>query len=360
MDFYSNGLLVLKDFHLLSRKVYMWNTVSTIPFTTAKSIKLIIIIIYFLQSLVENVVINKQNNSLSSPMPHHTNSGLTFESINNTEHERPGKETNALVCFIRYLLIRSFVHSFQLHLQIGDLKGREVPFDSEPGVCSEFAEGNAFALCCISCARSAPHRGQTTKGGSGWRRKGEQDPALLKQGTNRLLCTSRVGRSIQSTPPLPPSSPAQTKLEEVCSVFWQVSGHLQCWEVLFPRDCAAFHVLHLAGPVLCWQGASSSSERRGQQGPAAWLGKTSQAAKKSEIPCCCFWCCYPWAYLLHISSKLLAPIPITVKQEIVVLGIRTKWSAPLCPHQNPFPPSSASVTQHSLLHSQSLRGSEGL
>lgn len=104
---------------------------------SAKSIKFkIIIIIYFLKSLVENVVIVKQNSSLSSPMPDHTNSGLTFESINNTGRERPGKEINVLVCFIRYLLIHSFVHSFQLHLQIGDLKGRKVPFDSQPGVCS--------------------------------------------------------------------------------------------------------------------------------------------------------------------------------------------------------------------------------
>lgn len=185
-------------------------------------------------------------------------------------------------------------------------------------------------------------------------------PFSWEQGTNKLWCTSRVGRNTQSTSPLLPSSPAQTKLEGGCSVFWQVSGHPQRWEVLFPRDCTAFDVLHLAGPILCWQGASSSSERRGQQRPAAWLGKTSQAAKKSEIPCCCFWWCYPWVYLLHISSKLLALIPATMKQEIAVLGIRTKWSAPLCSRQHAFPLSSASVTQHSLLHSQSLRGSEGL
>lgn len=182
---------------------------------------------------------------------------------------------------------------------------------------------------------------------------------LWEQSTNKLLSTFSVGGSTQSTSPPLPSSPAQTKLEGICSVVLQVPSRLQCWEVLFPRDCTAFHGLHLAGPILCWQGASSNTERRGQQGPAAWLVKTSQAAKKSEIPCCCFWWCYPWVYLLHINSKLLAPILVTIKQEIVVWGIRTKWSAALCPCQRTFPLSSASVTQHSLLHSQSLWGSEG-
>lgn len=84
---------------------------------------------------MEDVLLTKQHGSLSSPVPDHTDSGLACESIRSTERDRPGEVTNALVCFVRYLLIHSFLHLLPFHLQVGDLQGEKVPSDPQPGLC---------------------------------------------------------------------------------------------------------------------------------------------------------------------------------------------------------------------------------
>lgn len=167
-----------------------------------------------------------------------------------------------------------------------------------------------------------------------------------------LLGSEGVHRAHHVCPLLPQLKPSW----RVFAVF-AVSGPLQCWEVHFTRHCTTFHVLHWADPTYCWQGASSSSERKAHL--LCIQAKLARRPRKVRFPAVVFCGVTHVSIFCTSSSMIIALIPVTIKEEILVLGIRMKWSAPLCPHQYAFPRSSASVTQHSLLQSQSLWVSEG-